>query len=351
MCDKLSEANTKLFMLCRPETPTQKEWTRIRLACMWLLVGLTRSLLLARGVKKGVENLLGSCRTNEGPPLVAHALGAGEDDHFRVNASRLDFGSAFLNDPATPPLLCSIVLASNTTSSFMYALLGSCPRPTAQQMLGVRETRVGKLLSTLLDLVQAWLWPAAINPWSLMTCWSTDFINDESILRVARRMCLSIIAGVYWRFDKFYSDFPYRLHKLLDTGADAEELTESIVGRWGVGVFDFEFRCCLDWCTRQIALATGSEDDLVGPFGKSLLRTLFLLIRWGIAKVERLHAQHRHWAEHQGCGNRSIAHISCRHQLYEQWVAFRELSPDVAHLLDKLLVKDGKKNSKTLRMP
>ena len=341
MCDKLCEANTKLFMLRRPETPTQKEWTRIRLACCWLLVGLTKCLLLARGVKRGVENLRVS-GNDDRPPVVAHALGAGEDDHVRVNASRLDLASEFLNDPATPPLLCSIVLASGATSSFMYALLSSCPLPTAQQMLGVRESRVGKLLSTMLDLVEAWLLPMAVNPWSLMACWSTDFANDENLLRVVRRLCLSIIAGVYWRFDRFYSDFPYRLHLLLDTGASAEELAEAI-RRWGVGVFDLDFRCCLDWCTRQIVLATGSEDELAGPFGKSLLRTLFLLIRWGIAKVERLHAQHRHWAQYQGCGNRSIVHVSCRHQLYEQWVGFKDLNEDAAHLVDKLLVKDADK--------
>ena len=149
----------------------------------------------------------------------------------------------------------------------------------------VLETRVGKLLSTLLDLVQAWLWPAAINPWSLMTCWSTDFINDESILQVARRMCLSIIAGSNWRFDKFYSDFLYRLHKLLDTGADAEELTESIVGRWGVGVFDFEFRCCLDWCTRQLLSPLAPKTTWWGHLAKACCarcssRSVGALPRW-----------------------------------------------------------------------
>ena len=119
MCDKLSEANTKLFMLRRPETPTQKEWTRIRLASCWLLAGLMKCKLLARGVKQGVDKIRASSRNDDVPPVVAHALGAGEDDHVRVNASRLDLGSEFLNDPATPPLLCSIVLASSATSSFM----------------------------------------------------------------------------------------------------------------------------------------------------------------------------------------------------------------------------------------
>ena len=151
--------------------------------------------------------------------------------------------------------------------------------------------------------------------------------------------CWCVLA---WRFDRVYSDFTYRLHLLLHVGASDEEVMEAM-RRWGVGVFDFDFRCCLDWCTRQIVLATGSEDELTGPFGKSVLRTLFLLIRWGIVKVERLHSQHRHWAQYQGCGNRSFVHISCRHQLFEQWVAFKDLNPDAAHELDSLLTKDADK--------
>ena len=342
MLDKLAEASSRLFLLRRPETPTQKEWTRIRLACVWLLVGMTRSRLLPRGVQLGTQNMK---RTSQDPgvPLVAHAVGAGDNDLVRLNASRLEASTQFLNDESTPLLLCSIVLAANTTSTFMYTLLGgSGQHVTAQQLLGVRETRVGKVVEALTVLVEAWTLPIATNPWSVMMCWAPDFGHDERILRVARQMCVSIMAGMFWRFDRYYSDFPYLMHSLLDPGADAEERLVAL-GREGVGAFDLAGRCCMDWCTRQILLATGSEDELVGPFGLAILRTLFRLIRWGIGKAERLHALHRHWAHWQGGGNRSIVHLSCRHQVYEQWVAFRDLNVDLADGIDNLLVKDADK--------
>ena len=337
--DKLCSANTKLFVRRRPETPTQKEWTRIRLASCWCLMGMTRSRLLYRGVKNAVAVLRSSGVVQAGDqhPVAAHEAGAGENDLVQINASRLDSTVVFLEHASTGPLLCCIVLASQPTGTFLYYLLGSFGKPpVAQEMLGVRETRVGKMAEALLTLLKSWSQPQAGNVWSMLGCWANDYQADEHMLRLARHQGFAQGAGVYWRFLLYYSEDLFLLHVFLDPDA-----TESDKDRVLSHVSAMEFRCCLGWTVRQIILAVESEAGLRSPLGLGVLRVLFRLIRFGISKVERLHSLHRHWCQHQGGGNRSVVHLSCRHQVHEQWVAFREQNPQLVAEIDQMLVAES----------
>ena len=336
MVDKMVAACSKLFLKRRPETPTQKEWTRIRLACCWCLMGMTRSRLLCRGVHDALRDMRAEASSSAGAPVpvAAHEAGAGENDLVQINASRLDSTCAFLADTSTGPMLCSIVLASRPTGALVYHLFGSFGKSvSAQEMLGVRESRVGKVAEELLTLLKSW---ADQRTWAMMECWSNNYELDDSMLRMARHQGFSQAAGVYWRFLLYYSDGIFPLHSLLDPGATRADKDEA-VNR----AFSMDFRCCLSGCMRQISMAVGSEDGLRSQLGLGVLRVLFGLIRFGISKVERLHSLHRHWCQHQGGGNRSIVHLSCRHQVHEQWVAFRERNPQRVSDLDALLVKES----------
>jgi len=337
MAGKLCDANSKLFQQRRPETPTQKEWTRIRLACCWCLMGMTRSRLLLRGVKMAVLHLRASDRPAEMRVLAAHEAGAGDQDLVHINASRLDSTLVFLENESTGPLLCCIVLTSQPTGTLLYHLLGSFGnQPSAKEMLGLRETRVGKMAEALLTLLNSWSQLGESNVWSMLLCWAPDYQDNDRMLRLARHQGFAQYAGVYWRFLLYYSDDIFPLHVFLDPDA-----TESDKNKVLDSTFAMDFRCCLGWGVRQIAIAVESEAGLRSQLGLGVLRVLFRLIRFGISKVERLHSLHRHWCQHQGGGNRSIVHLSCRHQVFEQWVAFREQNPQQAADIDRLLVDES----------
>ena len=334
MVKKMVAACSKLFLQRRPATPTQKEWTRIRLACCWCLMGMTRSRLLCRGVHDAVRDMRAQGSSSADAPVAAHEAGAGENDLVQINASRLASTCAFLADTSTGPMLCSIVLASRPTGALVYHLLGSFGKSvSAQGMLGVRESRVCRVAEELLTLLKSW---ADQTTWAMLECWSNNYDLDESILCIARHQGFSQAAGVYWRFLLYYSDGIFPLYALLDPGATRAD-KDKAVNR----AFAMDFRCCLSGCVRQISMAVGSEDGLRSQLGLGVLRVLFGLIRFGISKVERLHSLHRHWCQHQGGGNRSIVHLSCRHQVHEQWVAFRERNPQRVSDLDAQLVKES----------
>ena len=338
MVTKLCNANSKLFLQRRPETPTQKEWTRIRLACCWCLMGMTRSRLLLRGIKLSVARWRASDPQGiEIKPLAAHEVGAGDNDLVHINASRLDSTLVFLEDESTGPLLCCIVLTSQPTGTLLYHLLGSFGKqPSAQEMLGIRETKVGKMAEALLTLLKSWSQLEEVNVWSMLLCWAPDYQENDRVLRLARHQSFAQYGGVYWRFLLYYADDIFPLYIFLDPDATDHD-KEKVMQR----TFAMEFRCCLSLGVRQIALAVESEAGLRSQLGLGVLRVLFRLIRFGISKVERLHSLHRHWCQHQGGGNRSIVHLSCRHQAYEQWVAFREQNAQQATALDRLLVDES----------
>ena len=198
MLDKMSAASDRVFLQRRPETPTQKEWTRVRLACCWVCLGLTRSRLLARGVRAAIQVMrTGSSGVRELPPVAAHAVGAGENDIVQINASRLDSTMDFLEDESTGPQLCCIALGSQPTGNHLYHLLGGLGKPVlAQDMLGVRESRVAKMAEELLELLQCWSQPEHENKWLMLSCWAGDWQRNESMLRMARRQTFAQYGGL-----------------------------------------------------------------------------------------------------------------------------------------------------------
>jgi hypothetical protein len=235
----------------------------------------------------------------------------------------------FFEVESTPVELASIVIGTKPSAALLYALLGSFGRRTSTaDMVGIKTSMVGSVLHDCLNLSESW--GNANSTWSWFEAVQADYANNESTIRIARRIMLSLFAGFWWRFDVYYNDFPFTLHRLLDPDASEEQRVAAC------DIFNVESSCCRDWCTRSIAMITGSAAVLDSPFGHQILNTLFALIRYGIARIERFHALHRHWCHWQGQGNRSIMGLSSRHICHNWWIRHRETNPDIAENLDAL---------------
>eukprot|EP00969_Alexandrium_andersonii_P018426 805092-Alexandrium_andersonii.AAC.1 len=121
LVEKMTTVNSNLFLQRRPETPTAKEWTRIRMACCWCLLQLSRARLLPRGIEQAVGAMRQESPSDQ--PVLPHAVGSGENDMTLVSRARLDASLEFFRDDLTPVRLSIIVLTSAPTSSLLFSLI------------------------------------------------------------------------------------------------------------------------------------------------------------------------------------------------------------------------------------
>lgn len=205
------------------------------------------------------------------------------DDRAVKDMGRILRVSKFLSTPERQWQLCVTLTSVSIVDKLRWRILGARGRQTKaglMEMVDSRQSIVGEALEKLLQLLDMW---SEVGVWGLLKQFGLQDWSAEGPRRFARNSLLRTAAGLFYRTEKRFNSWPYKLYwlvadsiPLVVKGAVAQELLEAPP-------------CCLGAFGSCFRKKFPSLDQVLSPAAETVLLAWWGELRFSTAPVECEH--------------------------------------------------------------
>lgn len=247
---------------------------------------LLRSVLHGLGVQcfmDGPAAHIGSA--TEEPDADAAALA----EYFtQLNSIRSQRAAAYLSDANNINQLAVLCCILDSADELLYALLGGVDRQAppckVHVLLRRSDSLIGKVLATILHLLDSWLGPEGRRPWMIMDVLQAP-IRDPTFGRWVRSQVLLMTSSLVRRYESKYNSLPYNLHRLCSgeySVGEQQALAESVLAAPA---------CCLDTFTKGLRHGFSTAEGMQSEACRRIIRAALDGLRCTTDMCERMNAE------------------------------------------------------------